>query len=149
MLASLIGALISGEAVEAARRARATAVAYLLAGILCLCGAGFLVGAAYIATARNFGPITAAVSFGIGFVVLGGLVLAVQKVAAAIRKRGRSRFATEFATLAGAAAMAGLPLLLRRGGVSAVIAPLLALVGYAIYRENAQEPPAGDPDRKE
>ena len=59
MLASLIGALISGEAAEAARRARSAAVAYLFAAAFFLCGAGFLVVAGYIATARELGAVTA------------------------------------------------------------------------------------------
>lgn len=149
MLASLIGALISGEAADAARRVKAAVIAYLIAGALFLCGAGFLIVAGYIATAREFGAITAALAFGAGFIVLGGIVLVTHRILAARRRRRRNRFSAEFATLAGAAAMAGLPLLLRRGGLGAAIAPLLALIGYAIYRENSQEPPADDPDRTE
>lgn len=146
MLAPLIGALISGEAAEAARRVRAAVIAYLVAGAFFLCGAGFLLVAAYIAAAREFGAITAALGFGIGFVLLGGIVLGIHRFAAARRRQRRNRFTAEFATLAGAAIMAGLPLLLRRGALGALIAPLLALIGYAIYRENRTEPPPGDPD---
>jgi hypothetical protein len=149
MLASLIGALISGEAADAARRVKAAVIAYLIAGALFLCGAGFLIVAGYIAIAREFGAITAALGFGAGFIVLGAIVLVAHRIVAARRRRRRNRFSAEFATLAGAAAMAGLPLLLRRGGIGAAIAPLLALIGYAIYRENSQEPPADDPDRTE
>ena len=149
MLASLIGALISGEAADAARRVKAAVIAYLIAGALFLCGAGFLIVAGYIAIAHEFGAITAALGFGAGFIVLSAIVLVAHRIAAARRMRRRNRFSAEFATLAGAAAMAGLPLLLRRGGLGAAIAPLLALIGYAIYRENSQEPPADDPDRTE
>lgn len=145
MLASLIGAFISGEAMNVARRAKAAAIAYLLAAILVLVGLGFLIGAAYIAAARHFGSITAAVGFGLGFLLLGGIVLGVHAIVASARRRQKNRRAIDLATIAGAAAVSGLPLLFKRGGLAGVMAPLLALLAYAVYRENSSAPP-DDPD---
>jgi hypothetical protein len=144
MLASLIGSLISGEAINVARRARAAAIAYVVAAILILCGLGFLVGAGYIAAARRFGSISAAIGFGVGFLLLGGIELGIHAIVASVR-RGQSRHTLDMAKIAGAAAMTGLPLLLKRGGIPGLLAPLIALLGYAIYRENRPDHPE-DPD---
>ena len=136
MLASLIAAFVSGEAMDVARRAKWAAIAYLLAAILCLCGLGFLIGAAYIAAARRFGSIEAAIGFGIAFLVMAALVLAIRAIAASLRRRP-SRRTIDLATIAGAGAVSALPLLLRsRAGI---ISPLIALAAYAIYRENRKK----------
>ncbi|MBN9275510.1 MAG: hypothetical protein J0J15_35775, partial [Mesorhizobium sp.] len=71
-LASLLSALASGEAVSAVRRARTTAIVYALAALAALCGIGFLIGAAYIWASIRYGSLTAALGFGIGFLVLAG-----------------------------------------------------------------------------
>ena len=145
MLASLIGAFISGEAMNVARRAKAAAIAYVLAAILFLVGLGFLVGAGYVAAARNFGTISAAIGFGVGFVLLGAIVLGVHAIMASARRHQKNQRALDLATIAGAAAVSGLPFLLKRGGLAGIMAPLLVLLAYAVYRENRSEPP-DDPD---
>lgn len=48
MLASLISAVASGEAVAALGRARTMAIVYGVAALAALTGLGFLIGAAYI-----------------------------------------------------------------------------------------------------
>ena len=145
MLASLIGAFISGEAMNVARRAKAAAIAYLLAAILVLIGLGFLIVAGYIAAARHFGSITAAIGFGVGFLLLAGIVLGAHAIIASARRRQKNRRGIDLAAIAGAAAVSGLPLLFKRGGIAGVMAPLLALLAYAVYRENRSAPP-DDPD---
>jgi hypothetical protein len=145
MLASLIGAFISGEAMNVARRAKAAAIAYLFAAVFFLAGLGFVVGAGYVAAARHYGSISAAIGFGVGFFLLGGIVLAVHAIMASARRRQKKRRGLDLATIAGAAAVSGLPLLFKRGGLAGVMAPLLALLAYAVYRENSAEPP-DDPD---
>jgi hypothetical protein len=136
MLASLIGAFISGEAVNIARRAKAAAIAYLVAAVFLLCGAGFMVGAGYIAAARRLGSIEAAIAFSVGFILIGAIVLAVHAIVASARRQRKKR-AVDLATIAGAAALTGVPLLLKRGaGMGAILAPLIALAAYAVYREN-------------
>jgi uncharacterized membrane protein (DUF485 family) len=145
MLASLIGAFISGEAMNVARRAKAAAIAYVLAAILFLAGLAFLVGAGYVAAARHFGSISAAVGFGVGFLVLGAIVLGIHAITASARRRQKNRRGIDLAAIAGAAAVSGLPLLFKRGGLAGLMAPLLALLAFAVYRENRSEPP-DDPD---
>src|SRR5689334_11805833 len=123
MLASLIAAFVSGEAMDAARRAKWTAIAYLLAVIFCLCGLGFLIAALYMAAARSFGSIEAAIAFGIAFLVLAAIVLAVRAAVTSVR-RHRNRRSIDLATIAGAGAVSALPLLLR--SKAGLVSPLIA-----------------------
>jgi protein-S-isoprenylcysteine O-methyltransferase Ste14 len=142
MLASLIAAFASGEAMDAVRRAKVTAIAYLAAAVFGLCGAGFLIGAAYIVAARRFGTVEAAVGFGVCFLLIAIIILAVRSLAARSRARRARRRGADLATIAGVAAVSVLPALLKsRAGI---IAPIVALAAYAIYRENQKKP--DDPD---
>jgi undecaprenyl pyrophosphate phosphatase UppP len=145
MLASLLATLASGEMVVALRRARRAAIVYLLAGLLILCGVGFLIGAFYIWLATRYGRLEAALFLGVGFIVLAVLVLLVDRLTAKARaRRVAERRKADLAALGIAAAAATLPGLLRsRAGLGALLAPALAVVGYAIYRENTRF----DPDR--
>jgi protein-S-isoprenylcysteine O-methyltransferase Ste14 len=142
MLASLIAAFASGEAMDAVRRAKVTAIAYLAAAVFGLCGLGFLIGAGYIVAARRFGTVEAAVGFGAGFLLIAIVILAVRSLAARSRARRARRRGADLATIAGVAAVSVLPALLKsRAGI---IAPIVALAAYAIYRENQKKP--DDPD---
>jgi undecaprenyl pyrophosphate phosphatase UppP len=145
MLASLLATLASGEMVVALRRARRVAIVYLLAGLLVLCGVGFLIGAFYIWLATRYGRLEAALLLGVGFIVLAVLILLVDRLTAKARvRRVAERRKADLAALGIAAAAATLPGLLRsRAGLGALLAPALAVVGYAIYRENTRS----DPDR--
>lgn len=138
MLASLIAGFASGETGLAVRRMRRAAIAYLLAGVAALCGIGFLIGAGYIAAARRYGSLETSIAFGIGFLVLAGIVLLVHRLAAGSRKRKEAqRRSQDVTALAVASALALLPSLLRKpAGLGAVAAPAIAAVAYAIYREN-------------
>ncbi|AWC22115.1 MULTISPECIES: hypothetical protein [Aminobacter] len=150
MLASLIAGFATGETTLALRRTRRAAVAYLAAGLAALCGVGFLVGAAFVWAARRFGHIEAALGFGLGLLVLAGLILLIHKLAAGARARAdRKRRRTDIAALGTTAAVALLPTLLRsKGGIGAVLGPVVALAAYAIYRENRKsddgDGPAGE-----
>ncbi len=139
MLTSLIAGYASGETAFALRRAKRAGIAYVAAGIAGLCGLGFLVGAAYVWAARSWGEIEAAVAFGLGFLALAGLILAVHSIAARSRAReDKQRRSSELAALGMTAAAAIVPTLLRsKGGIGALLGPLVALVAYAIYRENS------------
>jgi len=139
-LVSLISAFASGEVAGALQRARTTAILYGLAGILVLCGVGFLVGAAYIWTAARYGSLAASLGFGIGFLVIAGLILAAHKLTTSLRARRRARKRKADMTAVGVtAALALLPALARsKGGLGAVLAPAIALAAYAIYRENTK-----------
>ncbi|RWE02284.1 phage holin family protein [Mesorhizobium sp.] len=146
-LVSLISALASGEAMAALQRTRTTAILYGLAGIFALSGVGFLVGAAYIWLAARYGALAASLGFGIGFLVIAGLILAIHKLTAGRRARRQARRRKADMTAVGVtAALALLPALAKsKGGLGAVLAPALALVAYAIYRENVKPGPE-DPD---
>jgi hypothetical protein len=146
-LVSLISALASGEAMAAVHRARTTAILYGLAGVFALCGVGFLIGAAYIWLAARYGPLATSLGFGIGFLVLAGLILVIHKLTTSMRSRRRARRRKADMTALGVtAALALLPALAKsKGGLGAVIAPALAVVAYAIYRENTK-PPKPDPE---
>lgn len=149
MLGSLIAGFLSGEAFDVARRARRAAVVYLLAGILALVGLGFLVGAGYIAVSRRVGPLDAALWFGGGFLLVAVIVAGVHFAVARGRRRAAARKRnTDMAAIAGAAALTVLPSLLRsKAGLGVIAGPALAILAYAIYRENSRDPGEdGQPD---
>ncbi|MBZ9767487.1 phage holin family protein [Mesorhizobium sp. CA6] len=143
-LVSLISALASGEAMAALHRARTAAILYGLAAIFALCGVGFLIGAAYIWLAARYGPMATSLGFGIGFLVVAGLILVIHKLMAGMRSKRRARRRQADMTAAGVtAALALLPALAKsKGGLGAVVAPALAVVAYAIYRENTKSRPS-------
>jgi hypothetical protein len=143
MLASLIASFASGETALVVRRARRAAIAYLLAGVAALCGIGFLIGAVYIWASQRYGAIEAALGIGVIFLLLSGLVLIIHTTTARIQaRRAKARRASDITTVAVASALAVLPTLLRgKTGLGTVIAPLLALTAYAIYRENRAKTP--------
>lgn len=146
MLASLIAAFASGETMRAVQRAKSAAIAYVLAGLLALCGVGFLVGAGYIWVADRYGAIEAAIAFGVGFIAVALLVLIVHAIASRSRARRASlRRSGDLTTIGAATALALLPALTRKGGIGALLTPAIAILAYAIYRENTRPPPGEDP----
>lgn len=142
MLASLIASFASGETVVALRRARQAAIAYVLAAMASLCGIGFLIGAGYIWTARRYGSLEASLVFGIGFLLLAGIVLVIHRLAMDRRRRREIRRRNKDMTnIAIASAIAAVPTLLRsKAGLGTLVAPALAAAAYAIYRENSGKP---------
>ncbi len=148
MLASLIASLASGETVLAVRRARRAAIAYGLAGVGAVCGLGFLVGAFYIWLSEHYGRLEAALWIGGGFLVLSIIIVLVHRLMEGSRKRRDAlKRKSDLKAVGIATAIAVLPGLLRsKAGLGAlVIAPALAVLGYAIYRENSSRDP--DPDQ--
>jgi hypothetical protein len=87
MLASLLASLASGETLQAVRRARRAAIAYLLAGAAGLCGIAFLVGALYIFCSERYGSLATATGFGVGFIAIALLILVVHRLTAQSRAR--------------------------------------------------------------
>jgi hypothetical protein len=145
MLASLIAGLATGETLAALRRAKRAAIAYILAGILAVFGMIFLLVAATIWASQRYGAIHATLGMGGAFLVLAIAIVVVHKITsrvrakAAVRQRNR-----DFAKAAIAAGIAVAPALLGgRAGKVALLAPAIAAVAYAIYRENS-EPSAPD-----
>jgi predicted membrane channel-forming protein YqfA (hemolysin III family) len=147
MLASLISGLASGEIVAAVHRARTAAIVYMLAAIAALCGLVFLVGAAYVWVAGRYGPMAACIGFGVGFLVIAGVIVLIHRLSAGARARRRPQLRNADIKVAGiAAAFAVLPLLLKgKGGLGTILGPAIALAAYAIYREN-MKPGANVPD---
>lgn len=148
MLASLIAGFLSGETLEAARRARSAAIAYLLAAILGLLGFLFLLMAAYLWTARHYGAIEAAIGFGVTLLVIAGLDLLIHRFTSRRRiRRDAKRRRSEIMTVAATTGLALLPTLLRgKGGALTLLAPAAAAVAYMIYKENAARPAPPDDD---
>jgi predicted membrane channel-forming protein YqfA (hemolysin III family) len=146
MLSSLVAAFVSGEALGVVRRARRAAIVYIFAAIALLTGLGFLIGAAYVAAARRFGAVEAAIAFGLAFIVMGLLALAIHAWAGRTRKREAvGRRSADLATIASVAAVSLLPTLLRgpsalrgKAGLAGILGPALAVFAYGIYRENVK-----------
>ena len=147
MLASLIAGLASGEAIQALRRAKRAAVAYLCAAIAAACGAGFLIGALYIWASEKYGPLEAALGLGVLFILIALLILLAHTVAARSRARAIARKrSTDLKAMGVATAVAALPGLLRgKPGISLLVAPAVALAAYVLYRRgrapNSDLPP--------
>jgi undecaprenyl pyrophosphate phosphatase UppP len=145
MLASLIASLASGETVVAIRRARRAAIV-LAAGTAGLCGVGFLIGALYIWLSERYGRLETALGFGVGFIVVALLILLIHRLTAGSRaRRATERRKSDLAAMGIAAALAALPGLMRsRAGLGTLLGPALAVVAYAIYRENSRPKPDRD-----
>lgn len=145
MLPSFIISIITGEAADAAHRARTSAIEYLVAAIFAICGLSFLVLAGYILAARHYGELASAVGFGAGFLAIAVGVLVYHRLKAKARsRRAKARLNQEAKTVAGAAAIAAIPAIIgKRGGVLGLVLPALAAAGYAIYRENMRKGPDG------
>ena len=146
MLATLLASLASGETAVAIRRARRAAIVYLLAGVAALCGVGFLIGALYIWLSRRYGSLETALWFGAGFLVIAVAILLIHRLTAGSRaRRAAERRKSDLTAVGVAAALAVLPGLLRsRAGIGTLLAPALAVVAYAIYRENSRAKPDSD-----
>jgi uncharacterized BrkB/YihY/UPF0761 family membrane protein len=137
---ALVTAIATGEATDAMARARRTAIVYLIAGLLGLCGLMFLLVAAFIATAQKIGPLDAALWFGGGFLAVSIVIFITYRIMSAIRaRRVAERRKNEVKSVVSAAAIALLPTLLAsRGGSIALLGPALGLLGFAVYRENSR-----------
>jgi hypothetical protein len=136
MLATLIASVLSGEASDAFARSRRAFVAYALAALLALVGVGFLVGAFYIVLARRVGSLEASLWLGGGAIALSLVIVVFHKIIASVRaRRTARRRRTEITAVASAAAIATLPALLGKGRGMVLLAPALAAIGYAIWRE--------------
>lgn len=139
MLARLVAALAAGEMSGAVRRLRVVTALYALAALLALFGASFLLLAAFVSAAARWGVTSTALGFGAGFLVLALAVVVGLKIWQGVQaRRVHRRRVSDAGVLAGTAALTLLPsLLARSGGLGTLILPLVAVAGYAIYRENA------------
>ncbi|MBZ9747414.1 hypothetical protein LB516_19375 [Mesorhizobium sp. CO1-1-7] len=155
LLASLLSGFASGETVAAIRRARTAAIVYMLAALAVFCGIGFLVGAAYIWASARYGSLAAAIGFGVGFLVIAGLVLLTHRLMSGTRMRREARRRkTDMKAIGITAALAVIPALLKgglkgKGGLGVILGPAVALAAYAIYRENVKSDTDHHPDAGE
>lgn len=137
MLARLVAAVTAGEFTAYLAGLRQRLIFYALAAIFALCGIGFFIGAGYIATERRIGGFYASIWFGVGFIILAILTFVILRIVSAARaRRAARRRGADVRALAGTAAIALLPALLSRSPLL-VLAPLAAVLGYGIYRENS------------
>lgn len=149
MIGPLIAAFATGEIGLTVERTKRAVAAYALALVFILLGAGFLLVAAYIQLARMFGPLTAALSLGIVFLVIGGIVLAAHQARARTeQRRVAEKRKTDLVSLGATAAIAALPSMMRgrRGratGAAAAVTPLVLGVAYALYQRRRHADDAG------
>ncbi|MBO6717357.1 MAG: hypothetical protein JJ913_05305 [Rhizobiaceae bacterium] len=138
MTPNLILSILSGEAGAVARRARKSAIEYLVAGAAAAVGFGFLLLAAYIYAARFYGELAVAIAFGAIFLALAVALLIYHRIMARARaRRARERMSGEAMTLAATVAVAALPSLLsKKGALAGIAIPVVSAIAYAIYREN-------------
>ena len=147
MLASLIASMATGEIMDGIRRAKSAVVAYLLAGLAALVGVSFLIAAAFSWIASIYGTIYTALGFGGVFILVAIIVIVAHRMSERSQKRlAQQRRSHDMKAMAQTAAMIVVPALIARGGVGGLAAPLLALLGYGIYREN--RPRRGDRRRR-
>ena len=149
MIATLIASIVSGEASETVAGARRAAIIYALAGLLVLCGLGFLVGAGFIALSQEIGSLAASLWFAGGFILVALILIMIHRIMVRARAREAARRrSSEMAAVASAAAFAALPAMLAgRGRGAALIAPIIAGLAFAVYRENRPRPRKDDPSR--
>ena len=141
MLGTVLSALASFNFSVFVRRIRNAAVVYAIVAIAALTGCGFLIGTGYIAASARWGPLRASLAFGGGFIVRAIVVFAIHQIASALaeRRRAREQRAAQLSSLV-AAAVALLPTLLRsKAGLAELLAPVVALIAYLIYKENSDD----------
>lgn len=147
MLRGLLAAALTGEARQAAKRARRAALLLALAAAALAIAVGFLIAAAYMLAARRFGGIEAAIGFGVGFFALGAICILANMIAAEkARQRRKIERGPELRGLAVAAALTALPSLLRsRATLPLLVVPAIGLIALKIFSEN-RKPRMDDDD---
>lgn len=139
MLGSLIASLAAGETANMVGRAKRAAIAYGAAALFVLFGVFFALIAAYVWAAGRWGPIVAALIFAGTFVALAIVTIVFQSISskAKARRAARKR-SVDAKALATTAAVAALPALLANPrSAAALVVPVLGVIGYLIYQENA------------
>ncbi|MBX3532221.1 MAG: hypothetical protein KF849_16575 [Rhizobiaceae bacterium] len=147
---SFLISLLTGEAADAAARARRSAIEYLLAGSAAVCGFVFLMIAAFAFISDNlrYGPLKTALAFAAFFLALAVVMLVYHRVRATARaRRAREKRQADMKAALSGALIAALPSMLsRRGGIAGVILPAVAAFAFAIYRENTRPKDDGKGD---
>ncbi len=138
MLPHLVASLLAGETAVAIRRLKSALVVYAFCAVLLFLAIIFALLAGYVAAAREFGQITAALGFAGVFLAIAAIVYAIHRLqAAAAARRATRRRRTEVGTLTGIAAAAALPVVLSgRWRILGLLAPAAAAAAYAIYKDH-------------
>lgn len=148
MFGTVIASIVAGETADIIGRTKRSVIAYAIAGLLVLFGVMFGLIALYVWVAGHWGPITAALALAGAFVVLAILIVVIHSSTSKRQAReATKRRAVDAKAIATTAAVAALPALLARPrSAVALIVPVLGVVGYLIYKENAR-PPLRRPQR--
>ena len=134
MLGSLLASFASAETVYAIKRLRSTVTIYAIAVFALLCSAAFFLVAGFILLARSFGAVETAVALGLVFALVALVAVLAHRIAAkAAARRIAARRSGDVRTLAGTAAIALIPTIMR-GGKIGLLAPLAAVAAYAIFQ---------------
>lgn len=147
MFGTLIASIVAGETADIIGRTKRSVVAYAIAGLLVLFGAMFGLIALYVWVAGHWGPIPAALAIAAAFVAAAVLTVVVHNATSKRQAReAAKRRSVDAKAIATTAAVVALPALLaKRGSAVALIVPVLGMVGYLIYKENARPARGGLP----
>lgn len=139
MFASIIASIAAGETATIIGRVKRAAIVYVLVALMVLLALIFGLLALYVWIAQHYGAMPAAIGFAVAFIVIAALLLIIHKATSrAAAKRAARERAVDLKAIAATAAVAGLPAILsRKGSGMALLVPVLGVVGYLIYKENA------------
>ncbi|WP_309085112.1 hypothetical protein [Chelativorans sp.] len=135
MFARLLALLATGEAAAVKRRLKTAVMFYAAAGLVALLALVFLLVALYLWAAAHWGATATALWFGVGLLIVSGLIFIAYRVTARARRRAAMGKRAE-SMMVGASALAMLPTLVgRRGSWTTALVLLAGLAGYAAYNE--------------
>lgn len=140
LLIPFLTGAVSGEVTTAIHRTKRRALTMLAIGLLALAGAAFLLVTIYLALARAYGDVWAALIVALGCFALAIIGLIVVKISDAYYKRRmRERTHIDGSTVLTAAALAALPVLTRRPLFIAAALPVIGLAAYVFMSEGTVE----------
>lgn len=139
MIGTLIASVATGEVKTVLDRVKRTVLAFTISGLCFLIAIIFLMIAGTLWLAHRLGPIEATLSVGIGFLVVGIVVLILHRLTSSTKSKvAKRRRDDDLRKAAIATGIAILPTLLRgRTGRAALLAPAAGAVAYVLYRENS------------
>ncbi len=139
MFGTLIASIVAGETANVIGRTKRMAIVYAVAAFSALFGVMFGLIAVYVWMAREWGPVRTALGMAVFFTLAAILIVAIHNVRAKRQAReATKRRAVDVKAIATTAAVAALPgLLSRKGSAVALLVPVLGVLGYLIYNENA------------
>ncbi|KXF76200.1 hypothetical protein ATN84_14975 [Paramesorhizobium deserti] len=138
LLVPFLTGAVSGEVTTAIHRTKRRAATMFVIGLLALAGTAFLLVTIYLALARTYGDIWAALIVAAGCFALAIIGLIVMKISDAYYKRRmRERTHVDGSAVLTATALAALPMLAKRPMLIASALPIIGLAVYAFMSEGA------------